>query len=182
MSLHREKIVLLLINLLAGGSVIASYILGLLAHPGKSTVLWGNVPLGLLPFYTISMATAAIGYLIVTSYLIFFVNPDNSKIFGRYSFRLFNWLYGIILAFSALWMPLTFILLDKPSVLLWLAIRFVLAAVGLGSISLFTAIFTLQPTGPVWAHRVALIGSVLFAFQTAILDAIVWPAFFPFTL
>jgi hypothetical protein len=182
MSLHREKIVLLLINLLAGGSVIASYIQGLLAHPGKSTVLWGNVPLGLLPFYTISMATAAVGYLIFTSYLIFFVNPDNSKIFVRFPFRLFNWLYAMILVLSALWMPLTFVMLDKPSALLWITIRLILTGVGIGSIGFLAAVFTLKPTGPVWVHRAALFGCVLFAFQTAILDAMVWPAYFPYNL
>jgi len=110
------------------------------------------------------------------------VNPDNSKIFGQYSFRLFNWLYVIILVFSAIWMPLTFIMLDEPSALLWLAIRIVLAAVGLGSISFLAAIFTLQPTGPAWVNRAALIGCVLFAFQTAVLDAMVWPAYFPYNL
>jgi hypothetical protein len=180
MSLHREKKVLLFINLFAGGSVITSYIWGLLAHPGKSTALWGNVPSGLLPFYTISMAAAAVGYLIFTGYLIFFVDPDKCEISGRYSFRLFNWLYGIILVFSALWMPLTFIMLEEPSAFLWLTIRFVLAAVGLGSISFLAAIFTLQPTGPTWVYRAALFGCVLFAFQTAILDAMVWPAYFPY--
>ena len=182
MSLHREKKVLLLINLIAGGSVIASYVQGLLVHPGKSSLLWGNVPSGLLPFYTVSMATAAVGYLIFTGYLIFFVDPDMCNISGRYSFRLFNWLYGIILAFSSLWMPLTFIMLDKPSALLWLAIRSVLAAVGFGSISFLAALITLHPTGPARAYRAALIGCVLFAIQTSILDALVWTAFFPYKL
>jgi len=182
MSLHREKLVLLSINLIAGGSVIGSYIQGLMSHTENRSALWGNVPSSLIPFYTISMATAAAGYLIFTSYLIFFIDPDKSKISGRFSFRVFNWLYLIILIFSALWMPLTFMMLDKPSAFLWLTIRFILAVVGLGSIGFLAAIFTLQPAGPAWVHRAALIGCVLFAFQTAILDAIVWPAFFPFTL
>jgi hypothetical protein len=182
MSIPREKIALLVINLIAGGSVIASYIQGVLAHPGKSAKLWGNVPPGLIPFYTVSMVTAAMGYLMFTFYLLFYVNPDNSKIFGHYSFPLFNWLYAIILIFSALWMPLTFIMLDHPSTLLWLAIRFVLAAVGLGSIFFFAALYTLQPTEPALAHYAALTGVVFFALQTAVLDAIVWPAYFPYSL
>jgi hypothetical protein len=180
MSLHREKKVLILINLFAGGSVIASYIQGLMAHPGKSNLLWGNVPLGLLPFYTASMAAAAAGYLIFTSHLIFFIDPDRSKISGRFPFRLFNWLYLIILLFSALWMPLTFIMLEKPSALLWLAIRCILASAGLGSIGLLAAMFRLQPSGVPFMHRTALLGGILFAFQTAILDALVWTAYFPY--
>lgn len=182
MSWHPKKTVLLLINLLAGGSVIGSYIQGLLSHPGKSAALWGNVPSSLLPLYTFSMATAAVGYLVFTAYLIFFVNPDESKVFGRFPFSLFNLLYAIILVFSALWMPLTFIMLEMPSALLWLTIRFVLAIVGLGSIVLLAAVFTLQPSGPAWAHRAAWIGCIFFALQTAILDALVWTAFFPFNL
>ena len=182
MSLHREKLILLSINLVAGGSVIVSYIQGLMSHTENSAALWGKVPASLLPFYTISMATAAVGYLVFTCYLVFFVNPDDSRVFGRFPFRLFNWLYAIILVFSALWMPLTFMMLDKPSALLWLTIRFILAIVGLGSIGLLAAVSTLKPAGPAWVHRAAWIGCIFFTFQTAILDALVWTAFFPFNL
>ncbi|MCX6285146.1 MAG: hypothetical protein NTW31_13035 [Bacteroidetes bacterium] len=180
MSWHREKTVLLLINLLAGGSVIGSYIQGFVSHPGKTAALWGNVPASLLPYYTLSMGTAAVGYLVFTAYLVFFVDPGNCKIFGRFPFCLFNWLYAIILVFSALWMPLTFIMLDKPSASLWLTIRFVLAIVGLGSVGFLAAVSTLKPAEPAWAHRSAWIGCIFFAFQTAILDTLVWTALFPF--
>jgi len=71
MSIHREKLVLLSINLVAGGSVIGSYFQGLMSHTENKAALWGNIPSSLLPFYTISMATAAVGYLIFTSYFIF---------------------------------------------------------------------------------------------------------------
>ncbi|MEI6682157.1 MAG: hypothetical protein WCO44_05995 [Bacteroidota bacterium] len=90
MSLHREKKVLLIINLIAGGGVFASYVQGFLLHPGKSSLLWGNVPLGLLPFYTVSMATAAVGYLIFTGYLIFYVDPEKCKISGLQQLSLFS--------------------------------------------------------------------------------------------
>jgi hypothetical protein len=32
---------------------------------------------------------------------------------------------------------------------------------------------------PTWAYSMALLGSVAFAIQTALLDAVVWPAYFP---
>ncbi|MEI6890394.1 MAG: hypothetical protein ACOYNU_12665 [Bacteroidales bacterium] len=180
--MHREKTLLLLINLVGGGCVIGSYIQGFVSHPGNSEALWGNVPSSLLPFYTLSMATAAVGYLVFTAYLVFFVDPGNCKIFGRFPFRLFNWLYAIILVFSAFWMPLTFMMLGKPSVMLWMTIRFDLAMVGLGSVGFLAAVFTLQPAGPAWLHRAAWIGCIFFALQTAILDALVWTAFFPYNL
>jgi hypothetical protein len=36
-----------------------------------------------------------------------------------------------------------------------------------------------RPSPPLLAHRLAVAGSLAFCFQTAILDAVVWPAFFP---
>jgi hypothetical protein len=179
MSLHQQKIILLAINVIAGGSVIASYIHGLLTHPDTRALLWGSVPQSLLPLYNISMITATIGYIIFTSYIIFFIDPDETAIAGIFNYSLFYWLYAVILVFSALWMPLTFVMLDKPSAGLWLAIRCTLGIVGLGSIGILAAIFTLQPGGPVWAQRSALIGCSFFCAQTAVLDALVWTAYFP---
>ena len=36
-----------------------------------------------------------------------------------------------------------------------------------------------QPREPKLAHRLAVAGSIAVSFLTAILDAVVWPAFFP---
>jgi hypothetical protein len=128
------------------------------------------------------MLTATIGYVIFTSYIIFFIDPDETAIAGYFNYRLFYLLYAVILLFSALWMPLTFMMLDKSSAGLWVAIRCILALVGLGSIGILAAIFTLQPGGPAWAQRSALIGCSLFCIQTAVLDALVWTAYFPLRL
>ena len=80
---------------------------------------------------------------------------------------------------SALWMPLTFAMLDAPSPSLWLAIRAVLALVGLGSLGLVVAVATAQPLRAPIGRAVAVAGAIAFSFQTAVLDAIVWPAYFP---
>jgi hypothetical protein len=41
------------------------------------------------------------------------------------------------------------------------------------------ALLTLRPRQPVWAYGLAVIGCMAFCVQTALLDAWVWPAFFP---
>jgi hypothetical protein len=80
---------------------------------------------------------------------------------------------------SALWLPLTFAMLEAPSAGLWLAIRVTLALVGLGSLGLMAAIASALPRGGHGARRIALVGTLFFALQTALLDALIWPAYFP---
>lgn len=181
MMLHRQKIELIGINLVCGGAVLFSYAHGLLNNPAAGDTLWGNVPPWLLPFYTASMLAAAAGYLLFTWYLLFQVNPDGATVARRYRYRLFHVLYGIVLVPSALWMPLTFAMLRDPSYGLWIAIRFVLAVVGSGSVGICAAMALLRPRYGGAAFVAAMAGAIIFCFQTAILDALVWPAFFPLT-
>jgi hypothetical protein len=101
------------------------------------------------------------------------------KVAGRFGYRIFPLIYALILVPSALWMPLTFAMIQEPSAGLWFAIRLTLASVGLGSLMLLTALLSLQPRSPKLAHRLAVAGSLAFTFQTAVLDALVWPAYFP---
>ena len=76
-------------------------------------------------------------------------------------------------------MPLTFEMLEAPGTGLWWAIRLALGAVGIGSLGLLAAIVAVRPVSAPGARRLALIGSAAFCFQTAVMDALVWPAFFP---
>jgi hypothetical protein len=76
-------------------------------------------------------------------------------------------------------MPLTFSLLDTWSPGLWVAIRVVLALVGIGSLGLLAALITLTPARPRALHLLAIAGAIAFCVQTALLDATVWPAYFP---
>ena len=85
----------------------------------------------------------------------------------------------MILAPSALWLPLTSAMVQQPSSILWLGIRLVLGAVGVGSVALLLALLSLQPRQPARAYWLAVAGSVAFCFQTAVLDLFVWTAFFP---
>ena len=75
-------------------------------------------------------------------------------------------------------MPLTFRMIEQPDGILWLGIRLVLATVGLGSLGMIAALLRLTPRGGTVFHWAAVIGSIAFAIQTALLDALVWPAFF----
>jgi hypothetical protein len=70
-------------------------------------------------------------------------------------------------------------MLGSPGPGLWIAIRLVLAVVGLGSLGLLAALLAVRPREPAWAHVLAVAGCAAFAVQTALLDALVWPAFFP---
>ena len=58
-------------------------------------------------------------------------------------------------------------------------IRLDLAVVGLASLGLLACVATIGPRPPIWLHFLAFFGCLAFCFQTAILDALVWTAFFP---
>ena len=182
MHLHRQKKELLLLNVVLGFAVLLSYAHGLVTNPATRAALWGGIPQWLMPFYTVVMPFAAVGYFLFTSFLLFQVNPDEALIAGRCRYRLFHLLYGMVLLPSALWMPLSFAMLREPSSGLWIAIRIVLAAVGLGSLGILAAILMLRPRRASPSFWLACSGSIAFCVQTSILDALVWTAFFPFSI
>ncbi len=175
---HR-KIAMIVIMVLGGAAVLGSYVHGLATHSETSNELWGGVPLWLQPFYTVSMFLAAAGFFPMASFLIFRVDPEQTRIAGRFGFGLFNWLLTFITVPSALWMPLTFAMLEQPSALLWWAIRVDLAVVGVAALGMVLSLLALQPREARVHHGFAVVGAILLANQTAMLDAIVWPAFFP---
>lgn len=169
---------MLWINVLGGVAVLGSYAWGIATQPEPGAV-WGGVPEGLKPLYTISMVTAAAGYFLFSGFLLFGVDAERARFAGRHRFALVHALYLLILVPSALWMPLTFAMLAQPSPALWAAIRVVLGLVGIGSVGLLWAVATVEPRTPRVAHVLAIVGLIAFAIQTAVLDAVVWPAYFP---
>lgn len=175
-----DKRSLVLINLLGGLAVLGSYAYYLAANPDTRSNLWGNVPDELRPAYTVSMLLAAAGYFAFTYFVLLRVDSREARIAGTYSYRFFLWTYAGILVPSALWMPLTFRMFDEPGWGLWIAIRVVLAMVGLSSLALLWSIAAVRPAGPTWARAVALAGALAFSVQTALLDALVWTHYFPF--
>ena len=84
----------------------------------------------------------------------------------------------MVLGTSAVWVALTFAMLDAPSASLWFGIRMVLFAVGLGALALLAALLVARPRGSRAAFGITVAGCLAFCLQTAVLDALVWPAYF----
>jgi hypothetical protein len=176
--MHAKKWWMLVINIVGGTAVLGSYALSVQAHPNAVDLLWGGVPQALRPFYTACMFIAAAGYFAFTYYILFRLDPPVTQLFGHFGFGLFNSLYAAILIPSSLWMPLTFLALERSSqVLLW-AVRLDLALVALASVGLLIALLNVQPRRPAWAIRLAIAGAIGFCIQTVLLDSIIWSAFF----
>ena len=176
--MHPLRLLLIALNVVGGIAVLGSYLHGVATHPDTSGQVWGGVPEELKPIYIASMLLAAAGYFPFTYFVTFRLDPDRTRIAGRFRFGLFVGLYAMVLAPSAVWMPLTFAMLDAPSPLLWLGIRLVLFAVALGSLAILAALLAARPRQSGWAFRLAIAGCVAFCLQTALLDALVWPAYF----
>jgi hypothetical protein len=175
---HPQQRSLLRLNVVGGTAVLASYALAFALSPALRAGLWGGVPDALRPLYTACMLLAAVGYFPFTALLVFATPPDRPLV-GGHPYRLLHLLYALILLPSAAWLPLTAAMLHAPDPLLWLAIRADLLGVALGSTGLLLVLGDqLRRRSDVLAW-LALVGSVPFWVQTAILDALVWPAFFP---
>ena len=177
--MHPARRSLLWLNLLGGFAVLGSYAHGLASHPLTRGDLWGGVPESLRPLYSASMLLAATGYFAFSFFVFFRLDPSQTRVAGRLGFGAFHALYALILLPSALWLPLTFAMLEAPGGALWAAIRVVLALVGLGSLGLVAAVASARPSRAPVARAVAVAGALAFSFQTAVLDALVWPAYFP---
>jgi hypothetical protein len=170
---------LIALNVIGGIAVLVSYAIGLGSESSVGKELWGGVPEGLRPLYTVNMFLAAAGYFLFTPYILFRLRPETTRIAGRFGYGLFHILYALVLLPSAIWLQLTEIMIAQPSAWMWAVVRVDLALVGLGSLGLLISLLTLD--SPVSRGRtLAVIGLLPFCLQTAVLDASVWPAFFTF--
>ena len=167
-----------LLNVLGGAAVLASYFYGVMLYDGDAGAAWGGIPDALRPLYIVSMLTAATGFFPMTAHVLLGL-PRDVRLFGRFGWNAFTPLYALILIPSALWMPLTFAYLEAPSPLLWALVRVVLFAVGLASLGVLAAIVTANPRGRPGPRRWAIAGAIAFCIQTALLDALIWPFYFP---
>ena len=176
--MHSMKRSLLWLNGVGGAAVLASYVLGLGSSAELGASLWGGVPESARGFYTLNMFLAAAGYFLFTPYILFRLPAEGPLVAGRFGFGLFHLLYALVLVPSALWLPLTAHVIAQPSALAWFAVRVDLALVALGSLGLLASLLALPPGAP-RGRALAVIGLIPFCLQTVLLDAIVWPAFFP---
>ncbi len=170
---------LALFNLLIGPAVLISYVLSARAHSSQEVAkLWGDVPEAVRPYYTAWMFVAATGYFLFTYFLLFRVDADRVRVAKRWGFGLFHVLYAMILIPSAIWMPLTLHHIVSPTPLTWKLVVLGLWTSGLASLGLIAALVALEPRAPERPWRLAVIGSVLFAGQTWVLDSCVWVLLF----
>lgn len=176
--MHRQKQILLVIILVGGSAVLASYILGFLQYPDASQTLWGGIPQNIRPLYTLGMLLGALGYFAYTYFILFRLRPENTRISNRYGYELFNVLYFAILIPSALWLPFTIQAVEQSSQLWEWIVKIVLAVVAVASLGLLIALLKVEPRQPGWSHKLAVIGCILFCFQTVILDAMIWGTLF----
>ena len=176
--MHPQRKAMAWLNVIGGVAVLGSYAHGIATHPNPGAV-WGGVPASLQPVYTVSMLAAATGYFLFSWCVFFRIDPDTARVGDRRAWPILLALYAGFLLPSALWMPLTFSMLAAPDPATWFAVRLVLAVVGLASVGLIWVLARVSPSpGPV-ARVVALAGALAFVNQTALLDALVWPAYFP---
>jgi hypothetical protein len=170
---------ILWINGVGGVAVLGSYVHGLATHPDLTEAIWGGVPEAIRPLYTVNMFLAAAGYLLFTGVLLFRVDPAADRAVSRVDFRRWQALYLAVLVPSALWMPLTFAMLESPSAAWWFAIRAALWTVGIASLGFVIAFVRLRDPGVGRLRWLAIGGAIAFSLQTAVLDALVWVAYFP---
>ena len=165
------------LNVLGGMAVLASYSL-LFERDDASAILWGGVPEEMRSLYTTNMWLAAAGYFAFTALFVFATDPARVRFFGSRGYGLLLVLYALVLVGSAIWMPLTFAWADSGAFPFWL-IRLDLAIVGLASLGLLGCLATMSPRPVTWLHFLAFFGCLAFCFQTAVLDAAIWPAYYP---
>mgnify|MGYP007073196478 CR=1 FL=1 len=168
----------ILLNVLGGAAILGSYAWGFLARPEETALLWGGVPMSLRPFYTACMPLAAVGYFFFTAYFLTRVDPRRPVLVGGTGWGLLHGLYAAFLVASALWLPLTVLLIREPSDALWIVIRIVLAVVGLAAVGLLVVLLASDLDRSGWLFPAAVGGLVAFCLQTAVLDALVWPHYF----
>lgn len=172
----RPKKLILFINVIGGLAVLASYIWGIVGKPELIQYLWGNTPKGIIPYFYVNMLLATTGYLTFSAYIIFSFDPTRSRINTKAGYNGLVVLYLLILIPSALWMPLSLIMLEHPSELIWFLIRLVLLLTGVGGLGMLSALFSITPRSKFLL--LSLIGCIFFCLQVCIFDAFIWPAFF----
>jgi hypothetical protein len=177
-SSSRARLRLLVLIALGGAAVLGSYLLTF-SRPDAGAVLWGGVPEAWKGFYTLNMFLAAGGFFPFTL-LFLLADPARFAFAGGRGHRTLFWLYFLVLIPSALWLPLTYAFADSGgNMALWWAVRVDLALVAVGSLGILLAAITIRPPPNRLLQVVALVGAIAFCIQTVVLDATIWPAYYP---
>jgi len=167
------------LNVVGGVLVLVSYVFAFGFAPEVRGALWGGVPESWRPVYTVNMLLAAAGYFPFTWLFVLRTRPAELLAATGVPYAGLGLLYGLVLIPSALWLPLTAQMLADPSPGRWIAVRATLFAVALGATGLLWLALRLARARGGAARWAAFAGTLPFFTQTAILDALVWPAWFP---
>jgi len=175
----RPNLALGLLNVFGGIAVLGSYVAAFTGSSDFQDGLWGGVPASLRSLYTVNMLLAAAGYFPFTWLFVVRTRPDAFHAITGFRYALLFGLYALVLIASALWLPMTARMLLAPDPQLWGWIRIVLALVGIGATGILLLAFRFALTRGGAANWAAAIGAIPFFTQTAVLDALIWPAYFP---
>lgn len=159
-----------LLNMIGGMAVLGSYVLWL-GGARDGAALWGSLAEPARTLYTASMLAAAAGYLVAFDFLV----RRRVAELDATGFAALLTTFALVLFPSALWMPLALEHLDTRSTATWWAMRATLFLVAAASCALVAFIARSESR----ARGAALAGVLAFTFQTAVLDAFVWPVYFP---
>lgn len=157
------------VQVVGGSAVLGSYAWGIAQHPDTAHLLWGAVPEEWQGPYSACMPPAAVGYLVATW-------TCWRRLADR-ELRRLTIAYAVFLAASTAWMPLCFIFLDGGPAFTLLAVRAALLATAASAIAIGAQIATTRPVLP----AVTPVGWAFLCWQCVVLDAMVWPWFFPGT-
>lgn len=177
--MQREQRALGLLNVIGGILVLASYAYALAISPDVRSALWGGVPEGARSLYTLNMLLAAAGYFPFTWLFVIRTRPAELRAASGAPYGLLFLLYALVLIPSALWLPLTARMVETPGPGLWLSIRIVLFLVAVGATGLLVVALRFARARGGALPWLAFAGTVPFFTQTALLDALVWPATYP---
>ena len=175
----RPNLALVVLNVFGGIAVLGSYVAAFSGSAEFQDGLWGGVPESLRALYTINMLLAAAGYFPFTWLFARRTTPAEFRAITGAPYTLLFALYALVLIPSALWLPMTARMIASPDPALWLAIRAVLALVGIGSTGILLTAFRYAARRGCRMSWAAALGAIPFFVQTALLDALVWPAFYP---
>jgi len=178
--MDRSRRQLIILQALGGSAVLASYAWGFLANTAAMGALWGGVPEAARPLYTVNMFLAAGGFFLFAPYITFRGPREALESSEGHTRRWFPSCFALILIPSAIWLPLTALMIESPSTGLWWLVRLDLALVAAGALGLVRGLLTLEDPPP--GRALALVGLIPFCVQTVVLDALIWPVYFTVTV
>ena len=163
---------------IVGPLILVSYWRGVQAFDDPS-VYWGNVPEGMQSFIVPWMFVAAAGYLLMMHrFFLAWTEEEVASLHwpwkendGKGVQRLFT-LYAAFLLTSLVWIDLTRIYIEGPSMLVAVAIVAVLWTAGLAAVGFGVLVWPARER--LSGARIVLLGSFMLSIQCTWWDAIYW--------